>query len=124
MRRWRPDGQVIGLAAPICCRSGRETGTAWIAASTASPIRGDRARRTTRLGGWRVPRQEWPAGSAVPSPTTRVPRAPGRSASILHSNGDGLDIGVKDGRIVGVRGRAEDRVNHGRVDPYGLLSAR
>jgi anaerobic selenocysteine-containing dehydrogenase len=40
-----------------------------------------------------------------------------QSASILHSNGDGQDIAVKDGRIVGVRGRAGDRVNHGRLDP-------
>jgi len=43
-----------------------------------------------------------------------------RSASILHSNGDALDIAVKDGRIVGVRGRAEDRVNHGRLGPKDL----
>lgn len=40
-----------------------------------------------------------------------------QSASILHSNGDGLDIAVKDGRIVGVRGREIDRVNRGRLDP-------
>ena len=43
-----------------------------------------------------------------------------QTASILHSNGDGLDIAVKDGRIVGVRGRAVDRINHGRVDPKDL----
>jgi anaerobic selenocysteine-containing dehydrogenase len=43
-----------------------------------------------------------------------------QSASILHSNGDGLDIAVKDGRIVGVRGRADDRVNHGRLGPKDL----
>jgi hypothetical protein len=43
-----------------------------------------------------------------------------QSASVLHSNGDGLDIGVKDGRIVGVRGRAGDRVNRGRLDPKDL----
>ncbi|MGN7701604.1 molybdopterin oxidoreductase family protein [Cellulosimicrobium sp. 22601] len=42
------------------------------------------------------------------------------SASILHSNGDGLDVAVADGRIVGVRGRAEDRVNHGRLGPKDL----
>lgn len=45
-----------------------------------------------------------------------------QTASILHSNGDGLDIAVKDDRICGVRGRAEDRVNHGRLgvkDLYG-----
>ena len=28
------------------------------------------------------------------------------TASVLHSNGDGIDIAVRDGRIVGVRGRA------------------
>ncbi|MCY1158952.1 MAG: molybdopterin oxidoreductase, partial [Citricoccus sp.] len=45
-----------------------------------------------------------------------------QTASILHSNGDALDIAVKDGRMVGVRGRAQDRVNHGRLgvkDLYG-----
>ncbi len=42
------------------------------------------------------------------------------SATILHSNGDGLDIAVKDGHVVGVRGRAEDRVNHGRLGPKDL----
>ncbi|NPC42876.1 nitrate reductase [Nocardioides sp. zg-1230] len=43
-----------------------------------------------------------------------------QSASILHSNGDGIDIAVKDDRIVGVRGRARDRVNHGRLGPKDL----
>lgn len=43
------------------------------------------------------------------------------SASVLHSNGDALDIAVKDGRIVGVRGRAGDRVNHGRLGPKDLF---
>jgi anaerobic selenocysteine-containing dehydrogenase len=31
-----------------------------------------------------------------------------------------MDIAVRDGRIVGVRGRASDRVNHGRLGPKGL----
>src|SRR3982750_1764425 len=31
-----------------------------------------------------------------------------------------MDIGVKNGRIVGVRGRDVDRVNHGRLGPKGL----
>src|SRR5215211_1702345 len=44
-----------------------------------------------------------------------------QSASILHSNGDGLDIAVKDGEIVGVRGRAVDRVNRGRLGPKDLF---
>ncbi|MFI7612183.1 molybdopterin oxidoreductase family protein [Nonomuraea terrae] len=42
------------------------------------------------------------------------------SATILHSNGDALDIAVKDGRIAGVRGRAGDRVNRGRLGPKDL----
>ncbi|AHY47649.1 Anaerobic dehydrogenases typically selenocysteine-containing [Rubrobacter radiotolerans] len=44
-----------------------------------------------------------------------------RTASILHSNGDALDIAVKDGRIVGVRGRENDRVNRGRLGPKDLF---
>lgn len=43
-----------------------------------------------------------------------------QSACVLCSCGCGLDIGVKDGRIVGVRGRAVDPVNHGRLGPKGL----
>jgi ferredoxin-nitrate reductase len=42
------------------------------------------------------------------------------SASVLHSNGDAMDIAVREGRIVGVRGRAGDRVNRGRLDPKDL----
>ncbi|MCU1593105.1 MAG: nitrate reductase [Frankiales bacterium] len=45
-----------------------------------------------------------------------------QSASVLHSNGDAMDIAVKGGRIVGVRGRAGDRVNHGRLDPKDLFA--
>ncbi|WP_280487225.1 molybdopterin oxidoreductase family protein [Nocardia farcinica] len=44
-----------------------------------------------------------------------------QSASVLHSNGDGLDLAVKDGRLVGVRGRAVDRVNRGRLGPKDLF---
>ena len=36
------------------------------------------------------------------------------------SNCCGLDIGVKNGKVVGVRGRAVDRVNKGRLGPKGL----
>jgi anaerobic selenocysteine-containing dehydrogenase len=43
-----------------------------------------------------------------------------QSACVLCSNGCGLDIAVSGGRIVGVRGRADDRVNHGRLGPKGL----
>jgi ferredoxin-nitrate reductase len=44
-----------------------------------------------------------------------------QSACVLCSNGCGMDIGVHDGRIVGVRGRSVDRVNHGRLGPKGLF---
>jgi len=43
---------------------------------------------------------------------------------VLHSNGDAMDVAVRDGRIAGVRGRAADRVNRGRLDPKDLWLAR
>jgi anaerobic selenocysteine-containing dehydrogenase len=43
-----------------------------------------------------------------------------RSACVLCSHGCGLEIGVRGGRIVGVRGSGSDRVNHGRLGPKGL----
>jgi anaerobic selenocysteine-containing dehydrogenase len=69
------------------------------------------------------PGQEWPVrvdthlapGVAAQAVDRWVP-----SASVLHSNGDAMDIAVKDGRIVGVRGRAGDRVNRGRLGPKDL----
>ncbi|MDQ0797842.1 molybdopterin oxidoreductase family protein [Streptomyces sp. B1I3] len=44
-----------------------------------------------------------------------------QTASILHSDGDAMDVAVKDGRMVGVRGRAVDRVNRGRLGPKDLF---
>ena len=61
---------------------------------------------------------EWPV--RVDERTTEEPERWVQSACVLCSNGCGLDIGVKDGRIVGVRGRAVDRVNRGRLGPKGL----
>jgi anaerobic selenocysteine-containing dehydrogenase len=46
-----------------------------------------------------------------------------QSACLLCSNGCGCDIAVKDGRMVGVRGRATDGVNHGRLGPKGLYGS-
>ncbi|QMU30614.1 molybdopterin oxidoreductase family protein [Adhaeribacter radiodurans] len=43
-----------------------------------------------------------------------------QSACVLCSTGCGMDIGVKNGKIVGVRGRAVDAVNRGRLGPKGL----
>jgi ferredoxin-nitrate reductase len=44
-----------------------------------------------------------------------------QTASLLHSNGDAMDIAVRKGRIVGVRGREHDRVNRGRLGPKDLF---
>jgi ferredoxin-nitrate reductase len=44
------------------------------------------------------------------------------TASLLHSNGDAMDIAVLDGRIVGVRGKAGDRINRGRLDVKDLYA--
>jgi anaerobic selenocysteine-containing dehydrogenase len=46
-----------------------------------------------------------------------------QSACVLCSNGCACDIAVKDGRMVGVRGRAVDVVNHGRLGPKGLFGS-
>ena len=61
---------------------------------------------------------EWPARvdeRDLEEPDRWVP-----STCVLCSNGCGMDIGVKDGRIVGVRGRATDIANRGRLGPKGL----
>ncbi|MGE5496947.1 MAG: molybdopterin-dependent oxidoreductase, partial [Syntrophothermus sp.] len=43
-----------------------------------------------------------------------------QSACVLCSNDCAIDIGVKEGKIVGVRGRANDRTNKGRLGPKGM----
>ena len=71
------------------------------------------------IWGARTPfKGEWP--ERIDEYTTEKPDKWIQSACVLCSNGCGMDIGVKDGRIVGVRGRAVDRVNHGRLGPKGL----
>jgi ferredoxin-nitrate reductase len=63
---------------------------------------------------------DWPV--RVDEHMEREPERWVQSACVLCSNGCALDIGVADGRIVGVRGRAVDRINHGRLGPKGLYS--
>ena len=46
-----------------------------------------------------------------------------QSACVLCSNGCACDIAVKDGAMVGIRGRATDLVNHGRLGPKGLFGS-
>src|SRR3954449_12560784 len=45
----------------------------------------------------------------------------GQTASLLHADADAMDIAVREGRIVGVRGRSNDRVNRGRLGPKDLF---
>lgn len=61
---------------------------------------------------------QWPA--RVDERTLEAPDRWVQSCCALCSTGCALDIGVKEGRIVGVRGRATDRVNRGRLGPKGL----
>jgi anaerobic selenocysteine-containing dehydrogenase len=63
--------------------------------------------------------REWP--ERVDEDVLEEPERWVQSACVLCSNGCGLDIGVADGRIVGVRGRGADRVNRGRLGPKGLF---
>ncbi|KAB5576489.1 hypothetical protein GE09DRAFT_1170103 [Coniochaeta sp. 2T2.1] len=65
------------------------------------------------IWGPRTPyKDEWP--TRVDKACDEEPDNWVQSACVLCSNGCGLDIGVKNGKIVGVRGRATDRVNKGR----------
>src|SRR3978361_784036 len=71
------------------------------------------------IWGERTPyKGEWPV--RVDQQTSEAPDHWVQSACVLCSNGCGMDIGVKEGKIVGVRGRAQDIVNHGRLGPKGL----
>jgi ferredoxin-nitrate reductase len=60
----------------------------------------------------------WPV--RVDERTTATPEQWVQSVCVLCSYGCGMDVGVADGQIVGVRGRAGDRVNHGRLGPKGM----
>jgi ferredoxin-nitrate reductase len=65
---------------------------------------------------------EWPV--RVDEALDAEPERWVQSACVLCSHGCALDIGVRDGRMVGVRGRGVDRVNHGRLGPKGLYGWR
>src|SRR5215207_10273087 len=67
-------------------------------------------------GTWPVRRDEFLAEGVSEADVERWVQ----SACVLCSNGCALDIAVADGRIVGVRGREVDRINHGRLGPKGL----
>lgn len=52
-------------------------------------------------------KHQWP--TRVDEMIVEEPEKWVQSACLLCSNGCGMDIGVKDGKVVGVRGRATDR---------------
>jgi ferredoxin-nitrate reductase len=60
----------------------------------------------------------WP--ERLDETTTHEPERWVKSVCVLCSTGCGLEIGVKEGHIVGVRGDRLDRVNRGRLGPKGL----
>ncbi|GAB3900425.1 hypothetical protein GCM10027612_62060 [Microbispora bryophytorum subsp. camponoti] len=84
-----------------------------LAAALPSHMR-DALPAVIRLGSpWPVRVDAFPEdGVAEPDVERWVP-----AVSAAGSNGDALDLAVRGGRVVGVRGRAGDRVNHGRLDP-------
>ena len=61
---------------------------------------------------------EWPV--RVDERVLEEPERWVQAACVLCSNGCACDVGVKDGRIVGVRGRAVDVTSKGRLGPKGL----
>src|SRR3954464_725920 len=65
-----------------------------------------------------APPEPWPV--RADELVTSEPERWVHSVCVLCSTGCGMDVAVADGRLVGVRGRAEDRVNHGRLGPKGL----
>ncbi len=80
---------------------------------TRNPIQDIWGERTPYEG-----EKQWPV--RVDEYTKDEPEQWVQSACVLCSNGCALDIGVKDGKIVGVRGREADRVNRGRLGPKGM----
>ncbi|HET6880818.1 MAG TPA: nitrate reductase [Pirellulales bacterium] len=64
--------------------------------------------------------KQWP--ERIDQNVVETPERWVQSCCVLCTNGCGLDIGVKDGRIVGVRGRADDRVSRGRLGPKGMTA--
>ena len=92
--------------------------------TTGSPIHGGRrtpyrldARRSADGTGWPVRVDQFLAPGVAESDVDRWVQ----SASVLHSNGDAFDFAVRGDSIVGVRGRAGDRVNRGRLGPKDLF---
>ena len=91
-----------------------------------SPIRNEPVERITQIWGERTPLaagQEWPVrvDQCLEEGIDESTVSWSQSACVLCSNGCGVDVAVHEGRIVGVRGRADDHVNRGRLGPKGLF---
>jgi ferredoxin-nitrate reductase len=97
-----------------------EAGNGRTAGPAQEPATGTATRDSIEdIWGPRTPhRGDWPI--RVDERTLRPAERWVQSVCVLCSNGCGMDVGVADGQIVGVRGRATDRVNHGRLGPKGL----
>jgi anaerobic selenocysteine-containing dehydrogenase len=105
--------QRVDTALPATRASGRkpETRTAEIQYHERDSIQDIWGERTPFYETW-APRAD--------IHVTETPERWVQSACVFCSTGCALDIGVKDGKIVGVRGRVADRVNLGRLGPKGL----
>ncbi|KAK5104878.1 hypothetical protein LTS08_001149 [Lithohypha guttulata] len=66
------------------------------------------------------PGEKWP--TRVDEHCIEKPERWIQSACVMCSNGCGMDIAVSNSKIVGVRGREVDRINHGRLGPKGLYA--
>jgi len=76
-------------------------------------------RQIRRLWGPRTPYVgDWPTRPDIRTTGSVERWVP--SVYVLCSTGCGMDIGIADGRLVGVRGRITDRVSHGQLGPKGL----
>ncbi|HLN56821.1 MAG TPA: nitrate reductase [Bacteroidales bacterium] len=89
----------------------QDSGTEVAGLATRDSIADIWGERTPFFGNWPVRVDEF---------TEEEPDKWVHSSCVLCSNGCGLDIGIRDGHIVGVRGLGTDSVNHGRLGPKGL----
>jgi ferredoxin-nitrate reductase len=115
MRSWRVSGAHLCLGADSL-DSCPETGISWAGLMFLVPGDPWGARTPFGEGG------DWPARLDVnlSVPDDQVDRWV-TSACVLCSNGCGVDLAVKDGALVGIRGRADDHASRGRLGPKGLF---
>src|SRR3954470_17710323 len=104
---------------PLLRGRGRKAGTRPAGETSGEAKAGHERDAIADVWGPRTPHAgEWPA--RVDQHLVAEPDQWVQSCCVLCSNGCALDVGIKDGKIVGVRGREADRVNRGRLGPKGL----